>query len=59
MVAVMTQFLVEALYSRRYTLRYMAFDLLSLMSFAFSVFFYWTCGGIYRVVNGSNPAWAS
>lgn len=59
MVAVMTQFLVEALYSRRYALRYTTFELLSVMLFAFSVFSIGRAVGYIESVNGSNPAWAS
>lgn len=49
MGAVMTQFPLEVLYSRRHTLSALlsnvVFELLSMMLFAFSVF-YWTCGVI-------------
>lgn len=52
MVAVLTQFPLEALYSRRYTLSgllsYVVFELLGMMLFALSVF-YWTYGVIKRV----------
>lgn len=34
MLAVMTQFPLEALYSRSYTLRYVVFELLSVVLFA-------------------------
>lgn len=51
MVAVMTQFPLEALNSGTYTLSgllgFVVFELLRMMLFAFSMF-YWTCGVINR-----------